>query len=200
MSVEAENVVGVYRRHAIAWTTARGDQLRDGGWLERFCERLPPNATVLDLGCGSGVPISRELATRGYLTTGVDSSPEMIALFNTNLPDQRSCLSDMRTLRLETTFAGVIAWDSFFHLRPDDQRRMFNIFAEHTRKSSLLMFTSGPRFGEVIGNLEGDPLYHASLDAAEYVHLLNQIGFVVVSHSPEDPNCGGRTVWLAQRG
>ena len=60
------------------------------------------------------------------------------------------------------------------------------------------MFTSGPAHGEAIGSYKGEPLYHASLDAAEYRALLNANGFEVVAHVVEDPDCGGHTVWLAQ--
>jgi hypothetical protein len=60
------------------------------------------------------------------------------------------------------------------------------------------MFTSGPSHGEAIGTLEGEPLYHASLDPAEYRELLDTHGFDVVRHVAEDPECGGHTVWLAR--
>jgi hypothetical protein len=46
--------------------------------------------------------------------------------------------------------------------------------------------------------IEGEPLYHASLDEAEYRSLLNSHGFAVVSHVVEDPKCGGHTIWLAK--
>ena len=104
----------------------------------------------------------------------------------------------MRELALGRSFDGIIAWDSFFHLCPDDQRRMFPIFRQHARSDAALMFTSGPEHGEEIGSFEGEPLYHASLDAAEYRSLLDQSGFRVVSHVVEDPDCGRHTVWLAQ--
>jgi hypothetical protein len=61
------------------------------------------------------------------------------------------------------------------------------------------MFTSGPAHSESIGRLEGDPLYHASLDAAEYRQFLNSHDFDVGATVPEDRTCGRRTVWLAQR-
>jgi len=60
------------------------------------------------------------------------------------------------------------------------------------------MFTSGSSRGEAIGVYKDEPLYHGSLDGAEYRSLLNQNGFDVVSHVVEDPACGCRTVWLAQ--
>lgn len=60
------------------------------------------------------------------------------------------------------------------------------------------MFTSGPSHGEAIEACKGEPLYHASLDEAEYRLLLNQNGFNLVSHVIEDSTCGDHTIWLAQ--
>lgn len=123
----------------------------------------------------------------------------MVSLFRQRLPEALGLLGDMRTLRLHKTFQGVMAWDSFFHLMPDDQRHMFEVFQLHSRPGAVLMFTSGPGHGEAIGQLEGDPLYHASLSATEYLDLLSRSGFIVLDHVAEDASCGGHTVWLAQK-
>ena len=61
------------------------------------------------------------------------------------------------------------------------------------------MFNTGAVYGERIGSYRGDPLYHASLDAAEYEYLLLAFGFEIIDHTIEDPRAGGRTVWLARR-
>jgi trans-aconitate methyltransferase len=153
---------------------------------------------VLDVGCGSGEPIARYLVEQGHDVTGVDSSPELIAFCTASFPDRAWHVADMRTLALARRFDGVLAWDSFFHLCPDDQRRMFPIFRQHAAPRAALMFTSGPAHGVSIGSYGGEPLYHASLDAAEYRALLNANGFEVVAHMVEDPNCGYHTIWLAQ--
>jgi hypothetical protein len=60
------------------------------------------------------------------------------------------------------------------------------------------MFNSGPKHGEAVDTYRGDPLYHASLDAAEYTALLDQADFEVVAHVVEDPDAGGRTAWVAR--
>jgi hypothetical protein len=60
------------------------------------------------------------------------------------------------------------------------------------------MFISGPSASEAIGAYRGEPLYHASLDEAEYRSLLDKHGFDVESHVVEDPNCGRHTIWLGQ--
>jgi hypothetical protein len=77
---------------------------------------------------------------------------------------------------------------------------MFGIFKRHAASGAALMFTSGPSAGEKMGTYRGEPLYHASLDSAEYRQLLRDEGFDVVAHVVEDPTCGLRTVWLAQAG
>ena len=76
---------------------------------------------------------------------------------------------------------------------------MFSVFAAHAAKGTMLMFNTGPAYGEAIGSYRGDPLYHASLDAAEYEDLLVRSGFELVEHSVTDQKAGGRTIWLARR-
>ncbi|CAN7659459.1 class I SAM-dependent methyltransferase [Bosea sp. LjRoot9] len=193
-------VIEVYQRHGPAWARLRGDRLTEGSWLARFCDRLPAGAGVLDIGCGSGLPIARELVSRGFEVTGLDGTPAMLALFQRNLPGAPAHLADMRDLALGRRFAGLLAWDSFFHLSPSDQRAMFPRFQAHAAPGAALMFTSGPAEGQAIGELEGDPLYHGSLGPDEYRALLGATGFAVVDHAVEDPSCGRRTVWLARQG
>ena len=196
----AARIVGLYRRHARAWAADRGDRLAvERGWLDRFTALLPQGAEILDIGCGSGVPIAAALIAQGHAVTGVDSSPEMIAMCRERFPDGDWRMADMRGLSLGRTFAGVLAWDSFFHLDHDDQRAMFPVFAAHAAPGAALMFTSGPAHGVAMGAYGGEPLFHASLDPAEYRAQLGAHGFDVVAHAANDPDCGGHTVWLARR-
>ncbi|WNJ88523.1 methyltransferase domain-containing protein [Bosea sp. 685] len=194
-----DSVIAVYQRHGGAWARLRGDRPAEGSWLGRFCGLLPTGAGVLDIGCGSGLPIARELIARGFDVTGLDGTPAVLALFQRNLPGAPAHLADMRELALGRRFAGLLAWDSFFHLSPKDQRAMFPRFQAHAAAGAALMFTSGPAEGNAIGELEGDPLYHGSLGPDEYRALLDAAGFEVVDHAVEDPSCD-RTVWLARQG
>lgn len=199
----ADRIISHYERHALAWDADRNRHVtpwNDKPWHDRFVDLLPVNACVLDLGCGSGAPVARYLVERGLKVTGVDSSPTLISLCGQRLPNQEWLVADMRSLDLARHFDSVLAWDSFFHLKPNDQRRMFDVFARHAAPSTVLMFNSGPDHGEVVGEYRGDPLYHASLSADEYKALLGSIGFKVCAHAVEDwKTGGGRTVWIARR-
>jgi SAM-dependent methyltransferase len=200
MRASAHRIIDHYERHARAWDAdRRAGEWNDKPWHDRFIAALPRAASVLDLGCGSGSPVAQHMVERGLHLTGVDSSPTLISLCRQRLSDQQWLVEDMRSLRLSRRFDGVLAWDSFFHLTPADQRGMFDVFARHAAPSAVLMFNSGPTDGEAIGEYRGEPLYHASLSADEYSDLLLSIGFEVVAHAVEDWGTGGgRTVWLAR--
>lgn len=199
MGAEEDTVIGVYQRHGSAWAKLRDDHLVEGSWLDRFCDVLPAGGAVLDIGCGSGIPIARELIRRGVNVTGLDGSSTMLALFERNVPATPVHLGDMRELSLGRRFEGLLAWDSLFHLSPSDQPAMFPRFAAHAAPGAALMFTSGNSEGAAIGQLDGAPLYHGSLDPGGYLESLDANGFDVVDHVREDPTCGSRTVWLARR-
>lgn len=199
MSTDASGIPELYERRARDYDRDRGRSLQERAWLDRFLEGVKPGGTVLDLGCGMGEPIASYVLGTGCMVIGVDTSPSLIAMCRARLPQGEWLVADMRTLDLGKRVAGLLAWDSFFHLTPDDQRQMFGVFAAHAAPGARLMFTSGPSEGESMGSYHGEPLYHASLDPAEYRSLLAAQGFEVDAFEPDDPACGGHTVWLVRK-
>ncbi|GAB4018172.1 class I SAM-dependent methyltransferase [Spirosoma migulaei] len=198
MQSDAERISSLYQRNALQWNKERSRSLFEKAWLDRFLALNPPGASILDLGCGMGEPIAKYLLEQGCSVTGVDTSPTFIDLCRNRFPEQNWIVADMRTVVIKKKFQGILAWDSFFHLTHADQRCMFPVFRTYASQGAALLFTSGPAYGEAIGNYQGEPLYHASLDSADYQALLQEQGFTVVEHITEDPTCGYRTVWLAR--
>ncbi|GLR51862.1 class I SAM-dependent methyltransferase [Shinella yambaruensis] len=179
---EADRIAGLYERHADAFDRIRGRDLSEKPWLDRFT-----------------APLAASLITRGFAVTGVDASQTLVGLCRARHPAHDWYVADMRGFAPGKTFAGILAWHSFFHLTPQDQRAMFPRFAAMAAPGAMLLFTSGPSQGVVVGTFQGEPLYHASLGGAEYRELLAANGFAVVEHRREDPDCGGATVWLARK-
>jgi SAM-dependent methyltransferase len=195
----AGDIVSIYQEHADEWDRTRGRSLFEKQWLDRFLTLCDGSADILDIGCGGGEPIAAYLLSQGHRVTGIDSSAPLIERCRVRFPQGRWLLGDMRTMQFEAAFSGLIAWDSFFHLSFNDQRAMFPLFGKLARPGAGLMFTSGPDHGEAIGRLLDRQLYHASLSPEEYQGLLNKAGFDIVDFVPNDPDCGGHSVWLARR-
>lgn len=193
-------MVDLYERHSRDYERDRArSTFFERRWLDRFLSFVPRGEAILDVGCGVGAPIARYLIELGFEVVGVDAAPSMVRRCTERFPDSEWIVADMRTLELGRRFAGVLAWDSFFHLGQDEQRAVLPRLAAHCRLGAPLLFTSGPAEGEAIGTYQEEPLYHASLAPAEYRRLLAENGFTVAEYVPDDPTCGRHTVWLAKR-
>ncbi|WP_454700443.1 class I SAM-dependent DNA methyltransferase [Agrobacterium burrii] len=199
MSNASRDVIGLYTEHGADFDKERGRSLAEKPWLDRFTSLLPDGGSILDIGCGSGEPIAGYFIANGYDVTGIDASLPLIELCRSRFPENLWAVADMRELALGRRFDGLIAWHSFFHLKPEDQRLMFGIFRQHANDGAALMFTAGPGHGEAIGTFHGKPLYHASLAREDYESLLAAHGFRLLDHIVNDPQCGGATVYLARR-
>ncbi len=196
----ADFVMDIYQANAALWVEMRGRALFEQPWLDRFLSNMPLGGQdVLDLGCGSGHPIAGYLIDKGCRIYGCG----WCLCIDRNRARKLSgaYLAHCRHAQPAAVgaFHGIVAWHSLFHLKPEDQRMMFGAFKRLSLPGAALMFTSGTEFGERIGSFGGQPLYHGSLDSAEYRHLLWSNDFDVVQHIEDDSTCGGATIWLARK-
>jgi len=189
----------IYARHAEGYDARRTRALHEARWLRRFAAVLPAGGRVLDLGCGTGRPIAGWLIGEGFALTGADFAEPMLEIARARWPEGDWRLHDMRQLDLGETFDGIIGWDSFFHLTPDEQRACLPRLAAHLAPGGCLMITVGPRSGEVTGTVEGETVYHASLSPAEYAMLLEASGLRMTAYIAEDPDCDYHSVLMARK-
>ncbi|MEM6616956.1 MAG: class I SAM-dependent methyltransferase [Pseudomonadota bacterium] len=189
----------VYDRAAQAFDQRRAKSLFERGWLDRFTSKLPASPTVLDVGCGTGRPISSYLMESGAVLTGFDFAPGMLAIARERYPNATWIEGDMRDIDLGQTFNGVLSWDGFFHLSRAEQRDVLPRLAQHVREGGCLMVTTGPADGEATGTVDGEAVYHASLDPAEYTAILSDCGFRHVEIVVEDPECDFHSIAFASQ-
>ena len=94
--------------------------------LKRCCRAVH---TVLDLGCGTGT-LSLMLARRGYELISVDSSPDMLSVFQSKLgslpaestPPMLLCQRAEELDLYDTVDAAICCLDGFNYLPPDTMR------------------------------------------------------------------------------
>lgn len=193
------NTRAVYERNAEAWDKRRCRDLTEKKWLDRFIQGKPAGASVLDAGCGAGEPIARYLTEKGLTVVGLDQSPAMIEMCKRRMPGQTWLVMDMCELSLNQQFDGIVAWDSFFHLNPDEQRSTIRRFSRHLNPGGTLLTTVGHFAGEVLGKVEGEPVYHSSFSPDQYKKILQSEGFDDIQLAIKDAFCD-RTVLFATFG
>jgi SAM-dependent methyltransferase len=88
--------------------------------------RLPREAAILDVCCGTGV-LARELSRRGFHITGIDASAEMLRFAHANAPGARFVCGDARAMEFEACFhAAISTFDSLNHVLSLDE--LGNVF------------------------------------------------------------------------
>ena len=90
--------------------------------LRAWARDLRPGAHVLDLGCGSGVPVSRTLVQAGVSVAGVDASPRMVAAYRERFPDAPvACEAAASCTFFGRAFDAVVAVGLIFVLDDTEQ-------------------------------------------------------------------------------
>ena len=189
----------IYERQAAQYDAARSRALFEAKWLARFTASLPPGGRVLDLGCGTGEPIARWFIAEGFQVTGVDFAQAMLAIARTRWPDGDWRQADMRALDLPDRFDGIIAWDSFFHLRPEEQTDCIARVAQHLVPGGAFLTTVGPHAGAISGTVGPEAIYHASLSPAGYAQCLEEDGLRMTGFMAKDPETQDHSVLMARK-
>jgi SAM-dependent methyltransferase len=179
--VAAEFLAGRGRAPSTAVGTR---QVRD------WARTLPQGATVIDLGCGTGFPITKVLVDEGLNVYGVDASPSLVAAFRDNLPQVPvACESVVESSFFNRTFDGVVAWGLIFLLQPQEQRHLIQSVADILLPGGRLLFTSSTGTEPLVWNDAMTGLESRSLGAAEYRKLLSEVGLYVTRDYEDVGGC-----------
>jgi 2-polyprenyl-3-methyl-5-hydroxy-6-metoxy-1,4-benzoquinol methylase len=166
-----------------------GDGL-DAETYRHFCDfanlasalALPPGSRLLDVGCGSGW-LSEYLARLGYQVTGIDISPDLIALSRERLSrvpyhaDHQTPLAyrflthDIESAPVGEQFDGVVCYDSLHHFV--DEHAVMRHLSAAVKRGGLLFI------------MEGDNPPTESPTAQELRDVMREYGTLESPFSPE---------------
>ena len=89
-----------YDRAGGRYHAARPVDGRDVALLAEIHSRIRPAARILDVGCGSGVPVGRCLVALGHSVVGIDISLEQLVLARNHIASMKAVEGEMSTLPL----------------------------------------------------------------------------------------------------
>jgi ubiquinone/menaquinone biosynthesis C-methylase UbiE len=197
----AHSYDAIAERYA-AWT---GDALT--GARQRYVELLereiPPGTPVLDLGCGTGVPVARALAAR-YRVTGVDGSARSIELARRNVPLATFLQADMTQVEFPLqSFAAVISSYAIIHVPRAEHAALLHRIASWLQPGGLLVATMGAQESEGMEeDWLGVPMYWSHFDAATNQQLVTNAGFELVEAVLDTADEDGQPIthlWIVGR-
>lgn len=163
--------------------------------VRRWSRLLPRGGTVLDLGCGRGVPLAEMLVGEGFRIAGVDASPTMIGAFRARFPEapaEQGSVEDSRFFGRR--FDGVIAWGLIFLLAGEAQAEVLRRVASALEPGGRFLFTAPRPECEWTDVLTGR--ISRSLGSDGYRRLLESAGLILEG---EDDDEGENHYFLVRR-
>jgi SAM-dependent methyltransferase len=111
-------------------------RLPERGEGDLVAAALPPPASLLELGCGTG-RVTRQLVARGYSVVAVDESPEMLV----HVRDAETVLGRIEELDLGRGFDAVLLLSNLLTVEQEQRRAFLDACARH---SDLLVVETLP--------------------------------------------------------
>jgi SAM-dependent methyltransferase len=150
-----------------------------------WAKSLRLGGSVLDLGCGHGLPISQVLIDEGLSLYGIDASPSMIAAFRARFPEtpvECSAIEDSQLFGRR--FDGALAWGLIFLLAKDLQTTLIRKVALALEPGGRFLFTAPHRVGEWPDSLTGRR--SVSLGSDAYRAILAAEGLALVDEAEDE--------------
>ena len=175
--------------HYLAWSAQISDDPR-AHYLDELDRRLGDNAKILELGCGAGVPSTRELAER-HDVLGVDLSQQQLDLARVNVPTARFEKADMTALDFpDGEFDAIAAFYSILHVPRAEQPALIAKIARWLRPGGLFLASLGVGTPDVTENWLGVEMFFGSNTPARNRELLAEhleivVDDLVTMHEPD---------------
>ena len=146
---------------------------------------LPPGATIIDVGCGHGDPLTGTLVKAGLTVWALDASPKLVAAFEQRYPAVPIVCEDVQTTTFfDRTFDAVLAVGLIFLFPPDQQAAVLNRFSTALAPDGRLLFSAPWQEGRWDDLITGK-VSHA-LGKDEYHRLLREAGLTPVREYTDD--------------
>lgn len=159
-------------------------------------EHIASDADVLELGCGTGLPTTYELAQR-FVVTGVDLSARHVAMARQNVPHGTFIHVDMSQVDFPPmSFDAVAAFYSLVHVPRYEHPRLLHKIARWLRCRGLFVATLWPDANEATfaDDWFGRKMYWSGFDSETSRKLVRAAGMDLVRADEETADEFGEAI------
>ena len=163
------------------------DSLTGVSTVRQWSRTLMWGSSILDLGCGHGVPIAQALIEDGFTVYGVDASASLMESFRTRFPSAYAeCSAFEDSAFFRRTFDAVVAVGLMFLLQPDVQCLLIRKVKQALNSNGQFLFTSPKEkciWQDILTRRES-----VSLGAQCYREVLQAEGLILVGEMSDEGN------------
>ncbi len=148
--------------------------------LQEFCSKLPSNAKILDVGCGTGIPIASYLIQNGFEVVGIDLSSEMVTVARKNVPE--ATILEMNMAEIEfppESFDGLISCYAIFHVPRERHAAIFQSFHTILKAKGTMLVSAASCEWEEVEDYLGARMFWSHYDPVTTESLITDAGFEI---------------------
>jgi SAM-dependent methyltransferase len=164
------------------YTATRDEELAEMKLFTKFSDRIPSGGRVLDLGCGAGVPFTKNLSEK-FDVTGVDLSPKQIERARKNAPRARFICEDMSKIHSpENHYDGIYAYYSIIHVPRNEHFTIFLNMYKMLKLGGVILVSlhSSDDPESIYDDYFGTKMYWSGFDKDENIKLIKNAGFKII--------------------
>lgn len=144
--------------------------------MKAWAAALPPDADILELGSGTGEPITSTLIAAGFSVSALDASPAMVKVFRDRFPETPvACEPVESSTFFNRKFDAVLAVGLIFLLPPSSQIAVLKRVSGALKPGGRFLFSAPTETGQWQDELTGQTSH--SLGREAYVAALSESGF-----------------------
>ena len=159
--------------------------------FNQFFGLMAPGSTVLDIGCGSGNPIAKQMSEKGFNIHGVDRSAQLLKQAQRNIPNANFKQAEIEEFDVQGfsnnhTLGGIVCWDVLFHLPRKRQAQAIERMAKSMGVNTPIILSSGgsetdiPPFRDLMFGVE---FFYDAFPIPELIHLCESFGLTLITKS-----------------
>jgi len=177
-----QTVKAGYNKIAKTYLNDYRDLFKSNKHLDLLIDHLQKGATVLDIGCGAGVPVDKYLIDKGFKIIGIDISEKQIELAQKYLPQGEFHLKDMTEFKDgEFSVDAVVSFYAISHTPREQHLEILKKVNSFLPNNGLLLVTMGS--GDWVGkesDFLGTEMEWSHYDSETNKKLIQDAGFKIL--------------------
>lgn len=169
-----------YERNAREFLRYRDESLIGYKVVRQWANSLKEGAEVIEVACGGGLPITKELVEAGLKLWAIDSSKTMVSEFRKRFPSvQVKCERFQDSRFFERNFDAAISVGLVFLLPEHEQSQFLQRISNILKPGARFLFTAPTQVG--VWEDLNTGIESVSLGYRKYEELLGKYGLKIIS-------------------
>ena len=174
--MEPDAVAQSYDKIAHVWNSEQFDRTNGVAAHKRALQFIEDSGCALDVGCGCSGRIIDLLQDNGFVTEGLDISPQMLKLARERHPEVTFHEADICTWQSPQHWDFISAWDSIWHIPLHQHPNVLGKLINSLNPGGVLIFTTGGlnQPDEVHNQAMGPPMYHSTPGLPDTLAIIHE--------------------------